>query len=185
MVSAGNPFIGAGFTETNVDAWSRTDGHFRNDLYYRLNVFPVMLPPLRERRSDIPLLARHFSQLFAQRMGRRIETIPTAVMDALVNYSWPGNIREMQNVIERAVILSRGAELELSVSELQQQKKDDATGAPGSASTLEQADREHILRVLREVNWIIGGPEGAAARLGMKRTTLQSKMRKLGIARPQ
>jgi formate hydrogenlyase transcriptional activator len=161
------------------------EGHFRSDLFYRLNVFPVVLPPLRERRHDIPLLARHFTQRFAQRMGRRIETIPAAVMDALVRYPWPGNIREMQNVIERAVILSRGSELEIPLSELKQQTKADSPAAPSGPSTLEQADREHILRTLREANWIIGGPEGAASRLGMKRTTLQSKMRKLGIARPQ
>jgi formate hydrogenlyase transcriptional activator len=161
------------------------DGDYRSDLYYRLNVFPVVLPPLRERRNDIPLLARHFSQRFAQRMGRRIETIPAAVMDALVRYSWPGNIKEMQNVIERAVILSRGLELEIPLSELKQQTKADGAGGPSNPSTLEQADREHILRALKEANWIIGGPEGAAFRLGMKRTTLQSKMRKLGIARPQ
>jgi DNA-binding NtrC family response regulator len=161
------------------------EGRFRSDLYYRLNVFPVVLPPLRERRDDIPLLARHFTQRFARRMGRQIQTIPAAVMDALVRYTWPGNIREMQNVIERAVILSRGPELEISLSEFKRQEKAHSANSPSSLSTLEEAEREHILRVLGETNWMIGGPAGAALKLGMKRTTLQSKMRKLGIARSQ
>jgi formate hydrogenlyase transcriptional activator len=170
---------------TNRDlAQMVNNGRFRSDLYYRLNVFPVVLPPLRERRDDIPTLARHFTQRFAQRMGRRIESIPTGVMDALVRYPWPGNIREMQNVIERAVILSRGPELEIPVSEFKQQTKAASVALPSSFSTLEEAERQHILRVLRETNWTIGGSAGAAFRLGMKRTTLQSKMRKLGIARP-
>jgi formate hydrogenlyase transcriptional activator len=169
---------------TNRDlAHMVADGRFRSDLYYRLNVFPVVLPPLRERRDDIPMLARHFTQRFARRMGRRIETIPAAVMDALVRYPWPGNIREMQNVIERAVILSRGPELEIPLSEFKHQTKVASVDFPGSLSTLEEAEREHILRVLGETNWMIGGPAGAAFKLGMKRTTLQSKMRKLGIAR--
>jgi formate hydrogenlyase transcriptional activator len=159
------------------------DGRFRSDLYYRLNVFPVVLPPLRERRDDIPKLARHFTQRYSQRMGRRIETIPAAVMDALVRYPWPGNIRELQNVIERAVILSRGPALELPLSEFKQQTKGPSADFPSSLSTLEEAEREHILRVLGETKWMIGGPAGAALKLGMKRTTLQSKMRKLGIAR--
>jgi formate hydrogenlyase transcriptional activator len=172
---------------TNRDlAQMVADGRFRSDLYYRLNVFPVVLPPLRERKDDIPKLARHFTQRFAQRMGRRIESIPVAVMESLVRYPWPGNIREMQNVIERAVILSRGPELEVSLSEFKQQANVHLALAdfPSSLSTLEQADREHILRALGEANWIIGGPAGAAFKLGMKRTTLQSRMRKLGIARP-
>jgi formate hydrogenlyase transcriptional activator len=170
---------------TNRDlAHMVADGRFRSDLYYRLNVFPVVLPPLRERRDDIPMLARHFTQRFARRMGRRIETIPAAVMDALVRYPWPGNIREMQNVIERAVILSRGPELEIPLSEFKHQTKVASVDFPGSLATLEEAEREHILRALGETNWILGGPAGAAFKLGMKRTTLQSKMRKLGIARP-
>jgi formate hydrogenlyase transcriptional activator len=170
---------------TNRDlAHMVADGRFRSDLYYRLNVFPVVLPPLRERRDDIPMLVRHFTQRFARRMGKRIETIPAAVMDALVRYSWPGNVREMQNVIERAVILSRGAELEIPLSEFKQQTNAIASDFPSSPSTLEEAEREHILRALGETNWILGGPGGAAFKLGMKRTTLQSKMRKLGIARP-
>jgi formate hydrogenlyase transcriptional activator len=141
---------------------------------------------LRERREDIPKLARHFTQRFAQRMGRRVEAIPAAVMEALVRYPWPGNVREMQNIIERAVILSRGPELEIPLSAFkQQQTRVDAIDSPGSLSTLEEAEREHILRALGQTQWILGGPAGAAFKLGMKRTTLQSKMRKLGIARPQ
>src|SRR5262245_42378432 len=159
------------------------DGRFRSDLYYRLNVFPVVLPPLRERTEDIAMLARHFTQRFARRMGRRVETIGEATMEALVRYPWPGNIREMQNVIERAVILSRGPELEIPLSEFKLQAKAASADFAGSLSTLEEAEREHILRALGETNWIIGGPVGAAYKLGMKRTTLQSKMRKLGIAR--
>src|SRR5262249_24081063 len=175
------------------------DGQFRNDLYYRLNVFPVVLPPLRERRDDIPMLARHFTQRFARRMGRRIEAIPTAVLDALVRYPWPGNIREMQNVIERAVILSPGLALQIPLGDLKAAASPVAL-APGGANepsgvgrignpsnapvTLADAAREHILSVLRETGWVVGGPRGAAARLGMKRTTLQWKMKQLGISRP-
>jgi formate hydrogenlyase transcriptional activator len=158
------------------------NGRFRNDLYYRLNVFPVMLPPLRERREDIPLLVRHFAQKVARRMGRRIETIPTEAMDGLVRYPWPGNIRELENVIERAVILSPGPELRINVGDLKPATAP-AEAPAGAAITLNDAEREHILRALREADWVLGGPQGAAARLDMKRTTLQSKMKKLGIAR--
>jgi formate hydrogenlyase transcriptional activator len=160
------------------------DGQFRRDLYYRLNVFPITLPPLRGRKDDIPQLVRHLTQKFARRIGRRIETIAAEVMDALVQYSWPGNVRELENVIERAVILSPGTELQIPVGDF----KPAAAPPPRSADgdiTLADAERQHILRVLGEVNWVLGGPSGAAARLGMKRTTLQSKMKKLGIARPQ
>jgi formate hydrogenlyase transcriptional activator len=160
------------------------DGTFRADLYYRLNVFPVVMPPLRERPEDIPRLVRHFTQRFARRMGRRIETIPTAVMDALVRYPWPGNVRELQNVIERAVILSPSPSLQIPPGELQPAATQAA--APASAAvTLADAEREHILGALREAGWVVGGPKGAAARLGMKRSTLLKKMQKLGISRPE
>jgi formate hydrogenlyase transcriptional activator len=160
------------------------DGRFREDLYYRLNVFPVALPPLRERPDDIPRLVRHFTQRFARRMGRRIEAIPPAVMEALVRYPWPGNIRELQNVIERAVILSPGPSLQVPLGDLQPAPSQARVpaAAPG---TLADAERDHILGVLRETGWVLGGPNGAAARLGMKRTTLQSRMKKLGISRPR
>jgi formate hydrogenlyase transcriptional activator len=158
------------------------DGRLRSDLYYRLNVFPVVLPPLRERPDDIPRLARHFTQRFARRMGRRIETIPAAVMDALVRYPWPGNIREMQNVIERAVILSLGPALHINVGDLKAAAPAELPLA--AAVTLADAEREHILGILSETDWVVGGPKGAAARLGMKRSTLQKKMKKLGISRP-
>jgi formate hydrogenlyase transcriptional activator len=159
------------------------DRCFRADLYYRLNVFPLALPPLRERRDDIPRLVRHFTQHFARRMGRRIETIPPAVLDALVSYLWPGNIRELQNVIERAVILSPGPALQVPLGDLQST----VTQAPEpttAAVTLAEAEREHILGALRETGWVVAGQKGAATRLGMKRSTLQEKMRKLGISRP-
>jgi formate hydrogenlyase transcriptional activator len=178
------------------------EGGFREDLFYRLNVFPLVLPPLRERRDDIPRLVRHFTQQFARRMGRRIETIPTAVLDALVRYPWPGNVRELQNVIERAVILSLGPSLQVPPADLHSPlvvteqesgtSKEDLNAStshdsaiPGRAVTLADAEREHILSALRDTNWVVGGSKGAAARLGMKRSTLQKKMQKLGIARPE
>ncbi|MBV6470615.1 MAG: Anaerobic nitric oxide reductase transcription regulator NorR [Nitrospirae bacterium] len=154
---------------------------FRSDLYYRLKVFPITVPPLRERADDIPLLVRHFVQKFASRMKKRIETVPTEAMRALQAYAWPGNVRELENFVERAVILSSGSELFVSTAEL----KRPALQTNGAATTLEEAERDHILKALRETHWVIGGATGAAARLGMKRTTLQSKMQKLGIARPR
>jgi formate hydrogenlyase transcriptional activator len=175
------------------------DGRFREDLYYRLNIFPVVLPPLRERPDDIPRLVRHFTQQFARRMGRRIETIPSAVMDALVRYLWPGNVRELQNVIERAVILSPGPSLQVPLGDLQRDEgggKNDAgkqepssfhpsSLVPPPSRTLADAERAHILRILQETGWVLGGPKGAAVRLGMKRSTLHWKMKKLGISRPE
>lgn len=160
------------------------DGRFRNDLFYRLNVFPIMLPPLRGRRDDIPRLVRHFTQGFARRMGRRIENIPPSVMDALVHYAWPGNVRELQNVIERAVILSKGSTLQVPVADLHATVEQIEELESGATDTLSKAEREHILRVLRDTNWVLGGPKGAAVRLGMKRSTLHWKMKKLGISRP-
>ena len=156
------------------------DRLFRSDLYYRLNVFPIVVPPLRERAEDIPLLVRYFAQKHARRMDRHIETIPAEEMEALTRYHWPGNVRELENLIERAVILSRGPALHVPLPE------DRLSGEAPAASpvTLEAAEREHILRALRDTNWVIAGPSGAAARLGMKRTTLQSRMAKLGISRP-
>jgi formate hydrogenlyase transcriptional activator len=160
------------------------DGTFRADLYYRLNVFPVVLPLLRERPDDIPRLVRHFTQRFARRMGRRIETIPSAVMDALVRYPWPGNVRELQNIIERAVILSPGPSLQIPPGDLQPVATQ-ALVPVAAAVTLADAEREHILGALRETGGVLGGPEGAAARLGMKRSTLYKKMKKLGISHPE
>jgi formate hydrogenlyase transcriptional activator len=176
---------------TNCDlATMVADRSFRADLYYRLNVFPILLAPLRERSDDIPPLVRHFTQRFARSMGRRIESIPVDIMQALLAYQWPGNIRELQNVIERAVILSRGTTLHVPPTDLQSQPNSAASAereAPpdGSAMTLADAEREHILTALRETSWVMGGPKGAANRLGMKRSMLYWKMRKLGISRPE
>ncbi len=154
------------------------DGEFRSDLYYRLHVFPLSVPPLRERREDIPLLVRHFVDEYARRMNRRIETIPPQAMEAFRNYAWPGNVRELQNFIERAVILSPESVLRAPLAEL----KEAAVEIPSSElSTMEEMEREHVLRAIRASNWKIGGPNGAAARLGMKRTTLAYRIRKLNI----
>jgi formate hydrogenlyase transcriptional activator len=153
---------------------------FRTDLYYRLKVFPITVPPLRDRAEDVPLLVRHFVQKFALRMKKRIETIPAEAMKVLQAYPWPGNVRELENLIERAVILTQGSDLFVPLGELARTPK----GSAGSPATLEQAEREHILKILRDTSWVVGGASGAAAKLGMKRTTLQSKMQKLGIARP-
>jgi formate hydrogenlyase transcriptional activator len=154
-------------------------GQFRSDLYYRLRVFPVTIPPLRERRDDIPILVRYFLGTHSKRMGRRIETIPAHTMQALLKWPWPGNVRELENFIERSVILSPGPVLRAPLAELET-----VEAAPGPIiGNLEAADREHILRVLRECKGMIGGASGAAGRLGLKRTTLNSKMKKLGIKR--
>jgi formate hydrogenlyase transcriptional activator len=155
---------------------------YRSDLFYRLNVFPIRIPPLRERRDDIPPLVQYFTQSYARRLKRHIESIPRDAMDVLCQWSWPGNVRELQNVIERAVILSNGPSLQLPLSEF---KPHAAMEAAGSAQTLEANEREHILRTLTETDWVIGGPHGAAVKLGVKRTTLVSTMRRLGIVRPR
>jgi formate hydrogenlyase transcriptional activator len=157
---------------------------FRSDLYYRLNVFPIRVPALRDRRDDIARLVRHFVTKHAQRMNRRIETIAAETMDALVRWNWPGNVRELENLMERAVILTRGPVLNVPISDLQQTAVQPETKSePETARTLEDSERAHILKVLRETRGVLGGPGGAAERLGLKRTTLQGKMKKLGITR--
>jgi formate hydrogenlyase transcriptional activator len=165
---------------------------FRSDLFFRLNVFPVHVPPLRERQGDIPLLVRHFAQQFTRRMNRMIETIPSAAMDALCRYHWPGNVRELQNVIERAVIISTGPVLSVDVGDLKFPKAGhvvEETTSPkspingGLHDVLEQSERQQILKALEQCNWVVAGLNGAAALLGMKRSTLQQRIRKLGIAR--
>jgi formate hydrogenlyase transcriptional activator len=165
---------------------------FRSDLFFRLNVFPVQLPPLREREGDIPLLVRQFAQQFSRRMNKMIETIPSATMDALSRYHWPGNIRELQNVIERAVIISTGPVLSIDVADLkfpkfgQPSEKLESPKSPANGAlhdVLEQSERQQILKALEQCNWVVAGPKGAAAQLGMKRSTLQQRIRKLGIAR--
>jgi formate hydrogenlyase transcriptional activator len=157
-------------------------GEFRSDLYYRLNVFPVLLPPLRDRREDIPALVTHFVEILGRRMGREIGHIPEETISAFSSYSWPGNIRELQNLIERAVILSNDGVLPnpLPAAETEQR----AAISPGAATTLRDSERSLILKTLETVGWIIGGPKGAATKLGLKRTTLIHKMQKLGIFRP-
>jgi transcriptional regulator with GAF, ATPase, and Fis domain len=164
---------------TNQDLWGMVQAkRFRADLYYRLNVFPITLPPLRERKEDIPLLTEYFVRQFGERQGKSIDHIPDEVMDALKGYGWPGNIRELQNVIERSVILTSGRELQVPIAELTRSEIQD-----NDIRTLEDANRAHIKATLRETNWVVGGLNGAAARLGMHRTTLISRMRKLGISR--
>jgi formate hydrogenlyase transcriptional activator len=170
------------------------DGKFRSDLYYRLNVFPVRVPALRERPEDIPLLVRHFVQQFSRRLGRVIEAIPAETMSALARYDWPGNVRELQNVIERAVILSTGPVLSIRRDDLRTTNEQSGAAAASAnehihptapakrlRSAIEETERQQILAALEESSWIVAGPEGAAARLGVKRSTLQSRMKKLGI----
>ena len=158
---------------------------FRSDLYYRLNVFPIISPPLRDRLEDVPLLVRYFAQKLSRRMNKQIETIPQEALDAMMRYRWPGNIRELENFVERAVILTKGTSLNAPVSELERESPLAEQASDSSKpSTMEDAEREHILTTLRNTNWTISGPGGAAAKLGMKRTTLQSRMKKLGISRP-
>ena len=166
---------------TNRDLEAMVESRsFRADLFYRLNVFPVHVPPLRDRQTDIPLLVRHFVQQFARRMGKVVDTIPAETMAALVRYPWPGNIRELQNLVERAVILSSGPVLRVPLADLHAQP---APSAPGKSETLEEAERRHILAALDRTDWVVSGPAGAAAALGLKRSTLQARMEKLGIRR--
>ncbi|HZW78859.1 MAG TPA: sigma 54-interacting transcriptional regulator, partial [Candidatus Deferrimicrobiaceae bacterium] len=166
-------------TATNRDlARSVADKEFRSDLFYRLNVFPIRVPPLRERREDIPILVRYFVRKFAARMNREIETIPTETMDTLTNWHWPGNVRELENFIERSVILTEGTDLRSPLADLQ-------AASHVVKSSLESTERQHIIRVLRESGGMLSGPKGAARRLGVKRTTLQSKMKRLGITRKE
>ncbi|MDQ1387468.1 MAG: formate hydrogenlyase transcriptional activator [Acidobacteriaceae bacterium] len=157
-------------------------GEFRSDLYYRLNVFPLLLPPLRDRREDIPALVMHFVETCGRRMGREIEHIPPETMSALSSYAWPGNIRELQNLIERAVILSNDGVLPNPLPTAGARSIAIASARP--FTTLRDSERTLILRMLEEVSWVIGGPKGAATKLGLKRTTLIHKMQKLGISRP-
>jgi transcriptional regulator with GAF, ATPase, and Fis domain len=164
---------------TNQDLWQMVqEKTFRADLYYRLNVFPIRVPPLRERKEDIPLLAESFVEKFAQRQGKSIDHIPDEVMDLLKSHEWPGNIRELQNFIERAVIVTTGRVLRPLMAEFSTQ---DAVAAP--VRTLADAERAHITATLRETNWVVGGHNGAASRLGVPRTSLLSRMRRLGISR--
>jgi formate hydrogenlyase transcriptional activator len=162
-------------------------GQFRSDLYYRLNVFPILLPSLRERQEDIPPLVTHFVKMFSRRMGRQVDSIPPETMAAFQWYSWPGNIRELQNLVERAVILSRDGVLPNPLHK----KQTEATPLTQhrfpvvpSSMTLEDSDRALIVEMLEQAGWIVGGPRGAAAKLGLKRTTLLAKMRRMGILRP-
>jgi transcriptional regulator with GAF, ATPase, and Fis domain len=154
-------------------------GQFRSDLYYRLRVFPILLPPLRERREDIPLLVRYFVDRHSRKLYKKIESVPDEAMRALIRWDWPGNIRELENFIERAVILSKGPNLRIPLGELEMSEE----SVPVQSSSLEDTEREHILRILRETKGKIGGLGGAAERLGLIRTTLNSKMKKLGIER--
>jgi formate hydrogenlyase transcriptional activator len=168
---------------TNRDLGAMVEeGKFRSDLFYRLNVFPINVPPLRERSEDIPLLVRHLALEFSRRMNKPVENIPSETLKALGRYHWPGNIRELQNVVERAMILSTGTVLQVSLSELNPLAVN-SNGSLEKHDTLEEVERSHILKVLEETNWVLGGPQGAAARLGMKRPTLQYRMRKLGLSR--
>jgi transcriptional regulator with GAF, ATPase, and Fis domain len=162
---------------TNQDLWNMVqERKFRADLYYRLNVFPIALPPLRERRDDIPLLVEHFVRKFAARQGKSIDEIPGELMEVLKRHVWPGNIRELQNFVERTVIVTKGPTLRPQVAELMMQSSVSRIGR-----TLTDAERAHITATLRETNWVVGGRNGAAARLGLARTTLIARMKRLGI----
>jgi len=154
-------------------------GEFRSDLYYRLNVFPITLPPLRARREDIPDLVQHFVEIYGRRMGKQIEHVPAETMSAFTSYEWPGNVRELQNFVERSVILSDGTVLCPPLAELKQSAVAELPGA----TTLHDAERVHILKILKQTRWVVAGPGGAAAQLGIKRSTLYFRMQKLGISR--
>ena len=154
-------------------------GEFRSDLYYRLNVFPIPLPPLRDRRDDIPALVEHFVEIYSRRMDKQIEHIPPGTMSALTSYQWPGNIRELQNFIERSVIVSSGSGLSAPLASLNAAAETESL----EAITLEDVEREHIRKILEQTRWVVAGPNGAAARLGIKRSTLYFRMQKLGISR--
>jgi len=160
-----------------VDMVKRNE--FRSDLYYRLNVFPITLPPLRERREDIPALVEHYAEIYARRMDKQIDHIPPETMSALVSYQWPGNIRELQNFIERSVILTSGNVLLPPLASLNRAAEAESLGP----ITLEDAERDHIRKILEQTRWVVAGPNGAAARLGIKRSTLYFRMQKLGISR--
>jgi formate hydrogenlyase transcriptional activator len=167
-------------TATNRNLEERVaQREFRSDLFYRLKVFPIRVPALREREEDIPLLVRHFVHKFAERMGRYIETIPRETMQALAQWSWPGNVRELENLMERSVILSDSAVLRVPLEEIKAQN----SGSDRQDHTLDNTERQHIIRILTETHGVIAGQNGAAQRLGLKRTTLQSKMQRLGITR--
>jgi formate hydrogenlyase transcriptional activator len=168
-------------TATNQDLFQMVrDRGFRADLYYRLNVFPITLPPLRERMEDIPLLARYFVRKYSHRMNKRVEAIPDEVIEILKHHDWPGNVRELQNFVERGVILSTGSVFRPPLEDLKHWSK---RSSPETSRTLAEAERQHILEALDESNWVVGGRSGAAARLGLPRTTLVYKMRRLGITR--
>jgi DNA-binding NtrC family response regulator len=181
------------YTDARLIAATNTDlaqmvaaKHFRSDLYYRLNVFPIVIPPLRERREDIPRLVQYFVHKYARRLHKRIETIPAQVMAGLMAYHWPGNVRELEHFIERSVILSRELELQPPLAALPSHMPSSSAVASAAhhAVTLRNAERDHILRTLEETQWVMGGSAGAAARLGLKRTTLQALVKRLGIDRP-
>jgi len=166
---------------TNQDLWRMVqERKFRADLYYRLNVFPITFPPPRDRVEDIPALVEYFVQRFSREMGKKIETIPCEVMEVLKLYDWPGNIRELENIIKRTVIMSTGRALRPQFGDL---KRLPGQTSPAAKRTFAEAQRDHIVEVLRDTRWVLGGGDGAAARLGMPRTTLVYRMRKLGIAR--
>jgi formate hydrogenlyase transcriptional activator len=166
---------------TNQDLWRMVEEKtFRADLYYRLSVFPISLPPLRERKDDIPSLVKHFVQRFSRQMGKSIDEVPDGVMEIIKRHHWPGNIRELQNFIERSVIMTSGRVLSPRITELKLLMQA-TVSAP--SQTLSDAERAHIIGILRQANWVVGGRDGAAARLGLPRTTLISRMQKLGISR--